>query len=70
MYNVNFNQMYAYPNTDKSQEVTKCYPVQIIVDDLERALALASLLQKISTSAVQFQDICVNDCKPVTYEKV
>lgn len=54
MYDVFFSNEWAHVN--------KNY-VRLTVAELERALALASMLQKISTPEVKFEDIIVEPTK-------
>lgn len=53
MYKVSFNQIV------KDHENESC-PNYLYCSDLERGLAIASLLQKVSTSDVQFDGIMVH----------
>lgn len=53
MYEVSFNQIVK----DHEKE---SYPNCIYVSDLERALAIASMLQKVSTPEVKFDAIMVH----------
>lgn len=63
MYEVSYSQIVK-------DCVKESYPSYVILSDLERALAFASLLQKISTSEVKFEDILIKPFKFNEDEKI
>lgn len=60
--------MYEVLFTNEWAQTNKNY-VRLVVSDLERALAIASMLGKISTPEVQFGEIKVEPFKLEDHEK-
>ena len=66
MYQVSFDQVYQPIKVDSSaNECPDGYPVTIMCEDLERALAIANVLQRASTPAVLNYNFNISEYKPV-----